>query len=488
MPYIDNDMDDLYSKAGRHYPLKTDSANWEAVAAQLAEGNTPPSAAPRKGFQYGWLGLLLIPIVFFTIKKTELLTARHSADNTAGSTNNAGYKNGAGGNKISDKQMDIVENTKGGNPVSDVKTKKLQGSTQPDLNSSRSTTLSATDTLQGNDSIDHAAGFKIRKLPGRIKMGEINRVRQESSLSDKPISDDRSRNDMVRGTKKGTRSFNTTHVSDLDEPAGTEKASDEEQNGHKQINSASESANAGEADLFGRLLKFGTAWDGSPGNRTDLFNSDSMLAKAYQKLPARSASDQGNYFYYGVTVAPDLSSIKWQSVKNVGYNLGVFVGYHFANRLSVEGSFLWDRKKYYSSGKYFDKTKAGIPDYIWVHWVNGGCNMFEIPLALRYDFSSMPSTFFASVGVNSYIMKKENYAYDATAPNGVWYLGHRAYNNSGNHFLASMLVSAGYSAKIARNTNIRFEPFYKVPLKKIGSGNMPLTSTGINLSLVRRIP
>ena len=35
MKFFDDDMDELFNKAGRQYPLKTDPKNWEAVRGAL---------------------------------------------------------------------------------------------------------------------------------------------------------------------------------------------------------------------------------------------------------------------------------------------------------------------------------------------------------------------------------------------------------------------------------------------------------------------
>ena len=35
MKFYDDDMDELFNKAGRDYPLKTDPKNWDAVRSAL---------------------------------------------------------------------------------------------------------------------------------------------------------------------------------------------------------------------------------------------------------------------------------------------------------------------------------------------------------------------------------------------------------------------------------------------------------------------
>ena len=68
--------------------------------------------------------------------------------------------------------------------------------------------------------------------------------------------------------------------------------------------------------------------------------------------------------------------------------------------MSIETGLLWDKKNYYSSGEYFDKSKTTISNNVKILELDGYCNMFEIPLNFRYDFVTATNhTFFASAGL-----------------------------------------------------------------------------------------
>jgi hypothetical protein len=209
-------------------------------------------------------------------------------------------------------------------------------------------------------------------------------------------------------------------------------------------------------------------------------NSSSSVPKADKKKKTIKG------LYYGITASPDLSTIKGQAIKGVGYSAGIVVGYNINSHFAVESGAIWSKKKYYTDGKYFSKAKAGIPDYIYMQWLDGGCEMFEFPLLVRYNFKPKKNTFFVSTGLTSYLMKKEEYKYSATAgASGSPYEGSRAYNRSGDHLFANLQLSAGYNLSVSPKMNLRIEPYLKAPLKKIGIGNMPVTSTGLYLSLTR---
>ena len=53
MRYFDNDMDDLFNKAGKDYPLNTGKKDWNAVQQKLAgEEETPPAANSKNYKRY----------------------------------------------------------------------------------------------------------------------------------------------------------------------------------------------------------------------------------------------------------------------------------------------------------------------------------------------------------------------------------------------------------------------------------------------------
>ena len=67
-------------------------------------------------------------------------------------------------------------------------------------------------------------------------------------------------------------------------------------------------------------------------------------------------------------------------------------------------------------------------------------------------------------------MKKEyyNYSTDVYDPAMPPYHGGnygKSYYNSSNYFLSIVQLSAGYEYTIGKNTNIRIEPYVKVPFK-----------------------
>ncbi len=493
MQYIDNDMDDLYSKAGRQYPLKTDSADWEAVRSQLA-ADTPATAPPtKKPFWYGWFLIALIPLVFlFTREEKEKQTDQNQIEtkgNLKTSISDKAPAISSNGPKPADASPSVENklSTRALNDRNETEQKRIDGNVSDEKNKTNQL------LILNNSSAKQRA---LQNNKGRFSSINYNNVQTQ------PKSGELS-NKLKRRTRVG---LDITSGNGRRGKPGTSNGKLSPETGNEQPNIAVHSdaslkigggksgslQNKTPRELLGKTGFPGLARTGwLTGDRSALFNDSRLIlsgiAQPLNPKPSKPFVDPDRYFYVGLSAAPDLSFIKSQAVKNVGYDFGLLIGYHFSKRLAVEGGFLWDRKKYFTDGKYFDKNSAGIASYVWVKSVDGSCNMFEIPLSLRYDLSLKPNTFVVSAGFNSYLMKKEDYSYKAMA-NGSWYNGDHSYKNSGNHFFASLMFTAGYSLKLVRNTNFRLEPYYKLPLKKIGTGNMPLTSTGINISLIQRIP
>ena len=206
-----------------------------------------------------------------------------------------------------------------------------------------------------------------------------------------------------------------------------------------------------------------------------------MKTDLKNKKPAPSAQQPARGFYIELLGGPDLSMVKFQSVSQLGFSVGALVGYRFIKNLSLETGVLWDKKYYYSSGEYFNKKQAGIRYDILN--LNGSCNMFEIPINLRYDFSTRKNHgFFVKGGLSSYFMKNESYTYNAESYGNHWQ-GDTTYNNGSKNYFSILQLSAGYELAIGRQTKISIEPYVKIPMMGIGIGGLPISSAGLYLGI-----
>jgi hypothetical protein len=167
-----------------------------------------------------------------------------------------------------------------------------------------------------------------------------------------------------------------------------------------------------------------------------------------------------------------VSTVKFQSVNQLGFSLGAIVGYRFNKHLAVETGLLWDKKYYHTKGEYFKNPNIPIAANA---NIDGNCNMLEIPVNIRYDFAAEKNhSFFAKAGLSSYLMMKDNYSW--RSPNN--YPVYKSYNAPSNVF-SILQLSAGYERAISSKINVQVEPYMKIPLQGVGTGNMPISSVGI---------
>jgi len=441
MKFYDDDMDELFRKAGRDYPLKTEPKNWDAVRGAL---HPEDGAAEATHKRVGWrrllplLFLLLIPAVYVFIDK-ENINRESSA-----LTGNADDKN-TGNTKQSVKAVE-----------------------QPVTNK---------ETVNTNNTVDRTNKLSDREVsrlsyvpPSKQTLRNIAKVEEKSvnvkgGLSDPPQAG----------------------LSGIDRVTATEEERERER---VRVSERVNYIHDNEPALWNNLPSLNTGFNS--GNEPSDVISVKTPGSLNQSTGLTSVpnSDKKNKNrkgpYFGVIASPDISTIKGQKIKGIGYSAGAIVGYTINNHWQVEGGVLWSSKKYYTDGKYFDKKGPGIPSNVNVLWLNGGCEMMEFPVVARYNFSQKRNTFFGSAGLTSYLMKKEDYNYKAMAgPGSYAYDGYREYDRSGDHLFANLQLSAGYNFSLSSKLNIRIEPYLKAPLKKIGIGKMPITSTGLYLAITR---
>ena len=55
------------------------------------------------------------------------------------------------------------------------------------------------------------------------------------------------------------------------------------------------------------------------------------------------------------------------------------------------------------------------------------------------------------------------------------------YKQANRYFAAAIDLSIGYEFNIQKNRSLRMEPYLQIPLKGIGVGIMPVTSTGLHI-------
>jgi hypothetical protein len=186
-------------------------------------------------------------------------------------------------------------------------------------------------------------------------------------------------------------------------------------------------------------------------------------------------------------VSPDISTVKFQQVNNIGTGVGLLLGYDFNNKWSLESGISFDKKFYYSSGEYVNTKRIGVPGYTSVKNVKGVCKMIELPLDVKYNFKHKGRSYFsAGVGISSYFMQRE--IYDYTLSYSGWDVQRRSiYKKSSSDILAVMSLNGGYNRNIGKATKFFISPYLKIPFKGVGIGSLPIMSTGVNIGITKII-
>lgn len=435
MKFFDDDMDELFNKAGSQYPLKTEPKNWEAVRRALIQEQGLTGAAKDNRSWWRLLPLLLLLLIL----SVYILLDR---DN------------------ISDKAIMSSENNNQSNLTTSSTDININGNTQLTFDDPQSPVKK--EPTENTSKINHP-GIKPLANAQPAKQGsenknnadEIKDVNIKGGLSGFPKAGNEQ--------KKPDRITSLTPSNDI--------------NGEPAAWNSIQSLNTG---IIGINAPSEVISLDAPVRYLNQSNGSQSVPNSAKKTKHKKG------IYYGLIAGPDFTMIKGQKITGVGYSAGVIMGYILNNRWQLEGGVLWSMKKYYTDGKYFSKEGAQIPSNITVHWLDGGCEMLEFPIIARYNFSAKKNTFFGSAGLTSYIMKHEEYNYLAQrGASGNNYPGYKEYERSGDHLFANLQLSGGYKYSLTSKLNIRIEPYLKMPLKKIGIGKMPITSTGLYFTITR---
>lgn len=210
------------------------------------------------------------------------------------------------------------------------------------------------------------------------------------------------------------------------------------------------------------------------------------LAKAETKPTEKNDKKNKNKptFYYGITAGAEFNQVKNQDMTKAGLNGGIILGLQINKKLSVETGVQLSQKKYYSEGKYFKPKTGAMPANMIITSLEGTSTLIEIPVSVKYNFSKKKNTLYGKAGVSSYIMTKESNKYQAVV-SGQQQEINSTYKTNHSYLASDVRISAGYQHTVGKKLNIHVEPYIQIPLKGIGIGTMPVTSTGLQLVLTR---
>ena len=525
MKQSEDHMDELFRKAGENYPLRTDGADWDKVMARLQNG--PESAAPvppvvsasgRRG-RKAWLLLLLLLLIpagwlltrYYGNKSAPAQVSGTTTQVSGASTQVSGTTTQASGATTqaagaTTQAAGAATQTGGAATQTGGATTQAAGAVSPQP--------AGTPGPSGSNASANpkTSAHPLVATPRVVKIWTGTRRPLTRITPDQPATNSSASNTAAAGLAENPTDVNGNAAGGNQNTASGKPAIDANQvaaagktavDANQTAAAGKSAADANQSAAAGKTVvdanqSAASGKTAADANQTAAAGTKSDAAKTAAAKPApdstktasarsakrKTSSKREHGFYAGIVAGPDVSTVKWQQLENPGYSAGLTLGYRFNRSLSVQVQGLWDRKNYYTSGQYFNRDKVSIPSTVTILSMTGDCSMIELPVTLRWDFAHFHdgSSFFASAGMSSYLMKKEDYNYKSE--NGTYYgSGSKTYYNSGNDFFAMAQLSAGYTFKWDHIGNVSIEPYWKLPVKGMGIGSLPLTSTGIYFSL-----
>ncbi len=485
---MNEDMnDELFRRAAESYPLITDNADWDVVLNKMNSNGTSDLSNPvvknkKNNLRYLLLLLLLVPLTIFennrssmneqpvgkinpslnpTIVKKDVNQIRRKTVLKYNSNLSATNKTNSATKTVPVNSFEPV--------ISQFKAPEASNSAQASNNINNNAVASSYKHLL---SPKQRSKFKIINAP----LSEVDEITMKNTKS----------------TNKSKEKINVsvTNNSALEDEKQTNNPLKKEKESYSNpdINKAVKniellaSETNKEIPVAEKSKKEATDTIPETTKKEIAKNNDIAKTKDIKKDKIRTKR-----FYIGLVAGPDFSAIKLQSLKKVGLNYGFLAGYRLTKKISIEAGLLQDRKYYSSNGKYFSTKNIYLYPNATIDHIDGVCKMLELPINASYTFSSRSgSNWFGSVGFSSYFMQNESYTYNIEH-NGYYYPKDYDYKNKSTSLFAVINISAGYIRKLGKTGNLRIEPYIKLPVRKIGTGELPIQSGGVLIGFTKDI-
>ena len=214
---------------------------------------------------------------------------------------------------------------------------------------------------------------------------------------------------------------------------------------------------------------------------------DTMNVKPQDSIVSKNKKEK-SAFSWALVAGIDATTVKFRYADKANVSGGIMIGYHFNRNWSIHTGSLYTRKNYKMAGSDFKApTGSWVANYK-LETVDGFCNMWEIPLLVRYTFDTKTKTkAFISTGLSSYLMTRENYNYFYYY-NGLPVRRNANYPDGKTHPFSILKLSAGWIRDINKNAALIIEPFANLPISGLGFGSVRLSSFGIYFSYQFRQP
>lgn len=210
-----------------------------------------------------------------------------------------------------------------------------------------------------------------------------------------------------------------------------------------------------------------------------IYENDSLpISKKETPAPKTKASK----FYFSLLSGAEGSGVKFPGLNKFSFRAGFSAGYYLSKRVSIQAGFFKGTKKYIAGKKDYKAKPGSYWGTVDIKRVDANCLVYEIPVSVRYDFSTKNNwQIFAGTGISSFIMKKEEYAYDYIYYNTLHHA--KASYNGNKHLFSVLRIDVGVERKFKSNFSIFVQPGLAIPMAGVGEGQIKLFSSEILIGL-----
>ncbi|MBO9565274.1 MAG: outer membrane beta-barrel protein [Niastella sp.] len=472
-PLNDNDLDRLSREAAEQYDVEASTSGWETLENRLNRELPLKEEKERRRFLF-WLFLIVLLAgggLLWTMTNRNTVQVAH------------------------------INATQDTTPAANQPSPNV-GTTPAPAGATSAVPESEANTLPAGTIItpeDVAAGKPLGNIPQPNKTAATENDKKESPLKKKaaqtPADGDREEflvigempsSEKTQPTKRHKKQPVVTNSTDAGETAinnqppvtGDQSKQESEITGNLQL----VTSNPEPETVLHPSIVADVVWNNKPeGIQAPSLNP--AVTPAPQNAPIENKHQREKGLQIGLVAGPDMSNVKFTDMDKAGYNVGLQIGYRFSDRWSVNTGIFYTKKNYTAQGKDFTKPNTNWWQTLDLHGVTGYCEMFDIPLNIRYDFSvSQKQRWFASAGASSYIMTGEYYTYDYTYGGTRRQVGYPR-DSASNYLFSIVNLSAGFERTLNKRLSLQAEPYFKFPLKGLGYGKLDLNSYGIYFSV-----
>lgn len=483
-PLNDKNLDRLSRDAAEHYDVESSASGWERLESRL-DKELPVKEKDRRRFLF-WLFL----VGLLTGGGLIYMLGGSPRDNNlaAESKNEAGKVGKVPASEVRAAESKAVDQQTAtqSKPSSETVTPAGDGSTDThgkqntDHNKTLTPATAEPSVALKTTTNPSPVADKAKADPKKLSDDYITVVRKKN----KPGRTDRGVIAGISGadTKKGKQSKDKNSTPPVKDDA---VAQNDKEIAKNDLTDAQKN-DSQKTDVTVTDTKTGTesAKKAEEPSKTDSAAKAPEENASTQKPKANKYATPLSKWEFGVTTGPDFSNVGFKHGYTTGWNIGATIGYRISDRWLLNTGIIYTKKFYKVNGDDFYPPKHTPMSYLDVDMVTGSCNMFEIPINIRYDISyNKKGRLFANTGLSSYIMDKQDYvcAYFNNWGTLVEYPWKSDSNY--NHFLSNLNLSIGYERTIGKNFSVQAEPYFKVPLQGLGYGSIKMNSYGMLLTL-----